>query len=128
VELRSGGAQLVQLGVPGFYDVRVPDEDGRIGRTLAVNPELREADPARLDPEDLIAAVAPAPGEAVASDGGGEGQNLLTEGPGQVSLAQEAERRQGAWRFMLLAAAFLLLGETYLAAKAKPLAKLAEEA
>jgi hypothetical protein len=60
--------------------------------------------------------------------GSGGSQDLVSGGPGEVTLLQETERRQGAWRFLLLGAVMLLLGETLLAARSKPLAKQGYEA
>jgi hypothetical protein len=131
VEIQSGGGQLVQLSTPGFYEVRLGNEDGPVARTLAVNPEIREADPTRLDPAELVVSASGiAEGDMAGGEGSGSGgsQDLVSGGPGEVTLLQETERRQGAWRFLLLGAVMLLLGETLLAARSKPLAKQGYEA
>ncbi len=126
VELRTGAGQLVQLPTPGFYEVRLGDDAGPVVRTVAANPELREADPTRMDPEELVVAVSGTTGTAAAQ--GGDSDLVPEEGPGQLTPEQESERRQGAWRFLLLGAILLLLCETLVAARSKPLAKQATEA
>ena len=124
VELAADGGALLQLGSPGFYEVR-EEEEGETEWVLAVNPDVREADPARIDPEELTLAVAPESTE----EGAGAGLNLAGGDLSQVSdpeaTLEDGERRQGAWRFLLAGAILLLLGETLLAGRKKPLAKQA---
>ena len=124
LELVPDGGALLQLASPGFYEVR-EEEEGGTEWVLAVNPDVREADPARIDPEELTLAVAPesTAGEAPAgtSLAGGD---LSQAGDPEATL-EDGERRQGAWRFLLAGAILLLLGETLLAGRKKPLAKQA---
>jgi hypothetical protein len=87
-----------------------------------VNIDPEEADPARIDPADLTLAAAPQ-GEVAASAGNDiEGGDLLG-GTDRQALLREGEARQGAWRFLLLAAILLLIGETILAGRSKPLVR-----
>jgi hypothetical protein len=119
-ELREG--ELTQMAAPGFYQVREDSEGGPVRRTLAVNIDPEEADPARIDPADLTLAAAPQ-GEVAASAGNDiEGGDLLG-GTDRQALLREGEARQGAWRFLLLAAILLLIGETILAGRSKPLVR-----
>jgi hypothetical protein len=119
-ELRDG--ELTQPVAPGFYEVREDDESGPVRRTLAVNMDPEEADPARIDPADLTIAAAPQGELAASSVAGSEGGDLL-EATDRQALIREGEARQGAWRFLLLAAVLLLIGETILAGRSKPLVR-----
>ncbi len=123
VDLTAADGNLLQLSSPGFYEVRPPGDGGAARWVVAVNPDVREADPARLDPEELALAVAPGGAE----ESGEMAQNGLTgdltEGADARALLEDGERRQGAWRFLLLGALVLLLGETLLSGRKRPLAK-----
>ena len=121
-ELFGTTGELVHLSQPGFYQVREPPEGSPVRLVLAVNPDVREADPARIEPEDLTLAVAPASATTQTAAAGGD----LTQGENEARTAlEDGERRQSVWRFLLLGAAALLLLETILAATRKPLAKRA---
>ncbi len=124
LELTPSGGALLQLASPGFYEVR-EEEDSGAGWVLAVNPDVREADPARIDPEELTLAVAPSSAEEAAAASGNLAGGNLSQGNDPRTVLEEGERRQGAWRFLLLGAILLLLGETLLAGRKKPLAKRA---
>ena len=125
LELTPSGGALLQLASPGFYEVR-EEEDADAGWVLAVNADVREADLARIDPEELTLAVAPSSAEESAAAGGNlvAGGNLSQGSDARTGL-EDGERRQGAWQFLLLGAILLLLGETLLAGRKKPLAKQA---
>ena len=124
LELVPDGGALLQLGSPGFYEVR-EEEEGGTEWVLAVNPDVREADPARIDPEELTIAVAPeSTAEGAAAAAGLAGGDLSQVTDPDATL-EDGERRQGAWRFLLAGAILLLLGETHLAGRKKPLAKQA---
>jgi hypothetical protein len=125
-ELTGSTGELVKLASPGFYEVREATDDAGEGWVLAVNPDVQEADPTRIDPEELTLAVAP---ESV-TEGEGEprvasGEGDLSEGTNARTLLEEGERRQSAWRFLLAGALLLLVGEAVLAGRRKPLAKQA---
>ena len=124
LELTGTGGDLVQLSSPGFYEVREGAESSAVQWVLAVNADVREADPARMDPEELMLAVAPSgPTEPDAGIAQNSAMGDLTEGTDARTVLEEGERRQGVWRFLLLAAILLLLGESVLAGRRKPLAK-----
>lgn len=119
-DLRDG--ELTQPAVPGFYEVRESDQSGPVRRTLAVNMDPEEADPARIDPADLTIAAAPQGEVAASVTAGSEGGDLM-ESTDRQALLREGEARQSAWRFLLLAAILLLIGETILAGRSKPLVR-----
>lgn len=121
MELRTTGSAPIQLSEPGFYEVRESEEDAASGWTLAANPDVREADPARIDPEELALAASPSPTDPGGGSASTEGDLLDSTDP-RTALV-EGERRQGAWRFLLLGALLLLLGETILSGRRKPLAR-----
>lgn len=124
LDLTGAGGELLQLSAPGFYEVRPAGEGSVTQWVLAVNADVREADPARMDPEELVLAVAPT---AAAEPDETMAQNSLTgdlsEGTDLRTVLEEGERRQGVWRLLLLGAILLLLGETIFAGRRKPLAK-----
>lgn len=125
-DLTGEAGELVKLASPGFYEVREASDDAGEGWVLAVNPDVQEADPSRIDPEELTLAVAP--GSVAASEGevqAGTEAGDLSEGTDAQTLLEEGERRQGAWRFLLAGALLLLVGEAVLASRRKPLAKQA---
>lgn len=99
-----GGANtgFAELRERGFYEVRAAAtrEDPYV---IAVNLDPAEVDLARFDPEEMVAAVVPAPG---AGDVGNAGV--------EISI-QERERRQALWWYILLGAFALLVVETVLA-------------
>lgn len=118
-ELGGEAGDLVQLPVPGFYEVRL-GEDGADGtRTFAANPDVAEADPTRIDPQELILAVAPGSGSG--GEGGEPADDALGNAAAAATLLQEGERRQGAWRFFLLGAVLLLVSEALVASRTRPL-------
>jgi hypothetical protein len=119
LELGGAAGDLVQLSVPGFYEVRL-GEDGTDGSsTFAANPDVAEADPTRIDPEELILAVAP--GSRGVGDSSDLAADVLGNSAAAATLLQEGERRQGAWRFLLLGAVLLLVSEALVASRTSPL-------
>jgi hypothetical protein len=108
---------------PGFYEVRrAAGEEGR-GWSFAVNMEPAAADPARIEPEELLLAATGRPattageggvGAAVAEgNGAGSGTGVGARlRPSTAASPLESERRQGAWTFLLAGALLLLLAET----------------
>jgi len=119
VELGGLGGDLVQLSVPGFYEVRLGEDGADGARTFAANPDVAEADPTRIDAEELILAVAP--GSRSVGDGGDLEADELGNAAAAATLLQEGERRQGAWRFLLLGAVLLLVSEALVASRTRPL-------
>lgn len=118
IDVRIGeGEGRAEQPVPGFYELRTDDATGRVAWTFAVNPDPGEADPARVDPSELALAVAPR-GDADPTpevDRAGTAGTLLAEVDGGASRLEERERRQSAWRFLVLGALLLLVSETIVA-------------
>jgi hypothetical protein len=103
----------VTLSESGFYVVRpLAAGSGDETAVLAVNADVAEADLARLDPEQLLGAVAPRGG---ASD--------RTASLAAALTPAERERRQGLWWYLLGAALLLLLTETGVASRLSRLAR-----
>jgi hypothetical protein len=108
----SGGSVPIQtseerayLGLDehGFYEIRAPGSDESRPVTVAVNVDVAESDLRTMDPEELVLATRGAP---VAESG-----ESREESPGVVR-AEDLERRQGFWRFLLVGAFLLLAVET----------------
>jgi hypothetical protein len=95
-----GGA--LALTEAGFYEAR--PASGRADRTLAiaVNVDPSEADPSRIEPSELVRAVAPDPTRGA------------PPAPPPPLTRNEREQRQAAWWWLLLAALVLLGAETLL--------------
>ena len=121
LETPSGGRDVlgpteagrpVALGESGFYVVRpLAAGAGVETAVLAVNPDVAEADLERLDPEQLLGAIAP-------RGGGAERAASLAAALTPV----EKERRQGLWWYLVGGALLLLLAETGLASRLSRLA------
>jgi hypothetical protein len=92
----------VDLRERGFYEVRSGSVAIGAGRPVAVNVDLSESDQSHFDPAELVAAVT-ARGERSAA----RGNDAVFEG-----TAQELERRQAVWWYLLFGAVLLLAGET----------------
>ena len=96
---RSG---FIELAQQGFYEIRTPGVDEDNPFTVAVNLDLTESELAPLDPEELVATLT---GRA----SGDQPTVSLTE----LSVNDlELEGRQSLWWYILIAAFFLLAGET----------------
>jgi len=104
IQMPAGeGARYLPLEEQGFYTVRPPGVEPERPFVLAVNVDLQESNLARLDPEQLALQVT-APPEA-------------ERGALNVELAaslqrEDQERRQGIWRWLLIAALGLFVSET----------------
>jgi len=119
VPIGWGGSEPILLPTPGFYEVRQEGGSTQVRSVLAVNPDIREADPTRIEPEELVIAAAPrieaVTGMELAATGALAGQ------ADRNTVRAESERRQGAWRFLLLGAILLLIGESFLAGRMRPI-------
>jgi hypothetical protein len=117
VTIAGGGARLPpDLGTPGYYRIRPEAAGSAAGWSFAVNVDMREADPTRIDTEELAAAVG-AVTRGPTSAGGDQGAELA--GP---SL-EERERRQSHWLLLLLGAVVLLAVEPLFANRSRGLAE-----
>ena len=93
----------VALDEPGFYTLRALNAE-RAPQAVAVNVDPAEADLTPLDVEAFRASIAP----VGAGEAGGVGE------AGERLSPLERERRQGLWWYLVIAAAALALGETFL--------------
>jgi hypothetical protein len=98
---------FAELDEKGFYELR-RGGDRTSTTPLAVNVDLAEADLSRFDPVDLVTSV-----QHRVSDGSGGayGRNLT---------AEQKERRQNLWWYLLFLALLLLVGETMLGNRLSP--------
>ena len=101
----DSGVTSVELRERGFYEVRRAGTAIGAGRPVAVNVELAESDLSHFDAAELVAAVTSRPEHGAPARAG-------TDFSG---TAEELERRQALWWYLLLAALVLLAGETLLA-------------
>ncbi len=100
----EGGSGGLELDEQGFYEIRDAADPNARPFTVAVNFEASESDLAPLDPAELVAAVS------------GHAAPVVAEGAEPEQLTPEAaERRQGIWRFLLLAGLALLAAEMVVA-------------
>jgi hypothetical protein len=106
VQMPAGeGPRYLPLEESGFYTVRPPGTEPERPFVLAVNVDLEESNVARLDPAQLALQITAPAG----SDRGALDAELA------ASLQREdQERRQGLWRWLLLAALGLFVLETAL--------------
>ena len=97
------GPRYLPLEEHGFYTVRQPGSDPDRPFVMAVNVDLEESNLGRLDPEELVAQISAT--ESLATD-----EASLTQ---SVELQREdQERRQSMWRWLLVLALALFIGET----------------
>jgi hypothetical protein len=101
----SNDPGLIELTEQGVYEVRGASASAGRADRIAVNIDPAESDLSPLDPQELVAAVT---GRAGPSQ-----QNASAE-PTPLS-AQDAERQQGLWWYLLVAGALLLATETVIA-------------
>jgi len=94
--------QSVELRERGFYEVRGGSTAIGAGRPVAVNVDLAESDLSHFDPAELVASVT-----ARSARGADGASRSLFEG-----TAQELERRQAVWWYLLFAAVLVLAAET----------------
>ena len=104
VFLRTGeGPRFLTLEEQGFYEIRPPGDRDVRPLAVAVNVELAEADLTPLDAAEMVASITATPSEATPA-----GDRLEARDLARV----DQERRQGLWRFLLVAAFVVLALET----------------
>jgi hypothetical protein len=96
---------IIDLNERGFYEVRAATTAIGAGRPIAVNVDLAESDLSHFDPAELVAALT-----ARAQRGGSSAAGTALSG-----TAQDLERRQSLWWYLLVAAALVLTAETMFA-------------
>jgi hypothetical protein len=105
ITVPASEAGLLELNDQGVYEVRGASTSAGRAERIAVNLDAAESDLSPLDPQELVAAVT---GRAAAAQ-----LNASIE-PAQIS-AQDAERQQGLWWYLLIAGMLLLAAETVIA-------------
>jgi hypothetical protein len=98
----SDDGHLIELDEQGFYSIRRAGGPSGSAKPIAVNVDVAESNLAKLDPQELVAAVAP-------KTAGGQPGSL-----GAPPTAEEQERRQTLWWYLLVGALMLLGAETIL--------------
>ena len=98
----SDDGHLIELDEQGFYAIRRAGGPSGSANPIAVNLDVTESNLARLDPQELVAAVAPK---------NAAGQSGALAAP---PTAEEQERRQTLWWYLLVGALLLLGAETVL--------------
>lgn len=101
------GPRYLPLEQHGFYTVRPPGADPARPFVMAVNVDLEESNLETIDPQELVLQIT---ASSAAADPSGV-QNL--EQAAELQRADQ-ERRQSLWRWLLIAALVLLIGETVL--------------
>lgn len=100
--VRSGeGGYVLEPAEQGFHEIRPLDGRTRASRPLAVNLDLAESELARIDAEELVAAMRSADTTRAAA--------MADEA---ALSPEERERRQSAWWYLLAGALLLLAAET----------------
>jgi hypothetical protein len=95
-------SRYLELEQQGFYSLKQTGSRGDRTSAVAVNLDLAESDLSSLDPSEFAISVAPKAG-------------LSAEGGAFSSLtAEEKERRQTLWVYILMSAVLLLGAETLL--------------
>jgi hypothetical protein len=106
IQLPAGeGPRYLPLEEHGFYTVRPPSTEPERPFVLAVNVDLEESNLARLDPQQLSVQVMAAAGAT---------RDALNGDRALALQREDQERRQSLWRWLLLAALALFVGETIL--------------
>lgn len=98
--IARGQPRTLALREAGIHEVRTESTPVGSGRLVAVNVDLDEADLSHVAPSEITAAVAKAP--AAGASGG------------EPETAEEAERRQRAWWYLLVIALALFAAESLL--------------
>lgn len=100
----DGRAGPLILDEAGFYELL--EEGDEVGTPVAVNVDPGEGDLSRRDAEEVAAAVAPSSTETQRAETG--------EVAASGIRAEDRERHQGLWRFLLVGALVFLVAETAL--------------
>ena len=101
--LTGEGPRFLTLEQQGFYEIRPPGDRDVRPLAVGVNVELPEADLAPMDQEEMVAAITSGAPQAGPAANRPEGRDLARE---------DQEKRQGLWRFLLVAAFIVLVLET----------------
>jgi hypothetical protein len=105
LRLGAGDPQILELAEHGLYEIRSASNGSARPDRIAVNLDPAESDLSPLDPSELVAAVT---GRATSS------AVAAAEKPAELT-AEEAERRQGVWWYLLFVGVLLLAAEMVVA-------------
>ena len=97
---RDGRAGFIELSKQGIYEVRDTDAADSVSVLVAVNVDLAESNLERFDPQKLVAA---ATGRAAGD------RSVTTD---REVRAEDLERRQTLWWYLLIGALGFLVSET----------------
>ena len=102
----SDGARagFLTLAEQGFYEIRDASTTEDSPLTLGVNVDLSESDLTTIDPDELASSVTGRVAAGPTDDALG--------GAGREFSAEDLERRQGVWWYLLIAAFLLFVAET----------------
>jgi hypothetical protein len=100
IRIPSTEPGVLELSEHGLYEIRSASNASGRAERIAVNLDPTESDLSPLDPRELVAAVT---GRATPVTTSQEAAPELT--------AEEAERRQGIWWYLLVAGLLLLAAE-----------------
>lgn len=103
VTLDSEGPGVLEIEEAGFYEVRGQGRDAESPLTVATNVDLAESDLSAMDPQEVVAG-------AIGRAGG-----AAPPGANSTATADEQERTQRVWWYLLLAGLLLLGLETIFA-------------
>jgi hypothetical protein len=105
LRLGASDSQILELAEHGLYEIRSASNGSARPDRIAVNLDPAESDLSPLDPSELVAAVT---GRATTA------AVAAAEKPAELT-AEEAERRQGVWWYLLFAGVLLLAAEMVVA-------------
>ncbi len=103
VTLDGEGPDVLEIDEAGFYEVRTQGRDTEVPLTVASNVDLSESDLSAMDPQELVAGAIGRAGGAVAA------------GANSTATAEEQERTERVWWYLLFAGLLLLGLEPLLA-------------
>ena len=108
-EFTDEEGRYLQVFERGFYRIRPVNDRTAVLATIAVNLDPAESDLTAMDPDELVGAV------SASSVDGDEVQAAVVLGPG------DRERRQGLWWYLVVAALLILVTESILSNRVRPL-------
>ena len=103
ISLDGDGPEVLELAEQGFYEFRTQGRDSDTPMVVASNVDLRESDPAGMDPQEIVAA-------AMGRAGGPD-----SAGPTAPPSDEAQESAQRVWWYLLFAGLLLLGAETVVA-------------
>jgi aerotolerance regulator-like protein/VWA domain-containing protein len=102
VTLDGEGPDVLELAEQGFYEVRAQGRDAAPPQTVASNVDLAESDLTAMDPQEVVAGVM------------GRAGGAAPAGANATATAEDQERAQRIWWYLLFAGVVVLSLETLL--------------